>query len=128
MYFYSQRTVCVAVCETGSAVYDSANSSAAVQSVHGSLAGPKHRTGLYTLQHPLARNATLQLAPRHSAAPVRMAAKGKTFKHVQYVCKATMMRRPLITGYRQYIQYQIYNFSPYNSVLIHFLCCNCLIR
>lgn len=69
--------MCVAVCVTGSAVYDSASSSAAVQSVHGSPAGPEHRTGLHTIQQPLAKHAALRLAPRHSAAPVRMAAEEK---------------------------------------------------
>lgn len=71
----SQRIEYVAVCVTGSAVYDSASSSAAVQSVRGSPAGLEHRTGLHTLQHPLTKLANLPLAPRHSAAPLRTAAE-----------------------------------------------------
>lgn len=71
----SQTTVYAAVCVTGSAVYDSASSSAAVRSVRGSPAGLEHRTGLRTLQHLPTKLANLRLAPRHSAAPVRMAAE-----------------------------------------------------
>lgn len=73
----SLTTVYVAVCVTGSAVYDSASSSAAVRSVRGSPAGLEHRTGLRTLRHPLTKLANLRLAPRHSAAPVRTAAEEK---------------------------------------------------
>ncbi len=73
----SQTTVYVAVCVTGSVVYDSASSSAAVQSVRDSPAGREHRTGLHTLQHPLTKLANLHLAPTHSAAPVRKAAREK---------------------------------------------------
>lgn len=73
----SQTTVYVAVCVIGSAVYDSASSSAAVRSVRGSPAGQEHRTGLHTLRRPLTKLANLRLAPRHSAAPVRTAAVEK---------------------------------------------------
>lgn len=73
----SQMTVYVAVCVTGSAVYDSASSSAAVRSVRGSPAELEHRTGLRTLRHLPTKLANLRLAPRHSAAQVRTAAEEK---------------------------------------------------
>lgn len=72
--FYIQRTVCVTVCATGSIVSDSASSSAAVQSVHGSPVAPEHRNGLHILRHPLTKSVNPHLAPTHLAAPGWMAA------------------------------------------------------
>lgn len=82
----SQRTVCAAVCATGSAVCGSASSSAAVQSVRDSPVWPEHRTGLHRPQHPPAMLAALPLAPRHWAAPGWMAGEENRncVMHVMY--------------------------------------------
>lgn len=70
-------TVCEAVCATGSAVCGNASSFATVQSVRVSPAAPEHKTVLHKPQPPPAMLATLRLAPKHSAAPVRMATEQK---------------------------------------------------
>lgn len=65
-----QRTVYEAGCVTGSAVYDSASSFAAVQSVRGFPAALKRRTVSHRPQHFQTRSVNLHQAPRHSAVLV----------------------------------------------------------
>lgn len=68
----SPTTGCAAACATGSAVCGSASSSVEVLSVRGSPDGPERRTGTHKAPHLPAMIATRRLAPRPSAAPVKM--------------------------------------------------------